>query len=126
MSELNHVFRSDALPTEGKEVSADKVLPSFVAKAPSSTPVEHPADAKTQPELKSDPKPEPQASTSEAIGVPTEPDLDFTVHPENLWHPSEIMQQRMTQLSASSQNTSHQLDAHEAVSQRLEKKLGAL
>jgi hypothetical protein len=119
MSELNHVFRSDDLPEQDKEEAPETPLVREVAKAVTTVPLE------PQSLLKTEPEPEIPAET-EAVAVAPEADLDFTVTEENLWHPSEIMQQRMTQLSASSQNTSHQLDAHEAVSQRLEKKLGAL
>ncbi len=111
--EESQVFRGDGHMEDAEAVRAKAIKPASkpaAAPEPAATPA--PAEALA-----------PEAGVaSEPAPNPADQDLDFTVDKSNLWHMSEEMKARVSQMASMSASTNQQLDMQEKNLRALQKK----
>jgi len=119
MSEEAKIFRGDQGPEAGAvepERRVRRVPPKPVAVAPAA------------------PAPEPTveatASHAPAVVAPAreapEPALDFHVDESQLWHASEVVKKRISDMAATAHQTAHTLDEQAEEAARIAKQLKSL
>ena len=117
MSEEAKIFRGDQGPEAGAvepERRARRVPPKPpVAPAPEPT-----VAAPVMP-------PEAAAAPLQPVQAPA-PELDFHVDESQLWHASELVKKRISDMAAAAHQTAHTLDEQAEASERIAKQLKSL
>jgi len=121
MSEEAKIFRGDHAPESGTVDTARRVRRPPPAKPAPSTvaPVAEPIAATVTPAAPAVPvaaKPAP---------VP-EPELNFHLDQSQLWHSSEAVKKRISEMSAAAHQTAHLLDEQAEEADRIAKQLKSL
>jgi hypothetical protein len=124
MSEEAKIFRGDQAPESGAVEPARRVRPKPPAQpAPSSiAPVFEPAVDAAAPTA-----PVVPAVPIAAKPAPTpEPELDFHLDESQLWHSSEAVKKRISDMAAVAHQTAHLLDEQAEEADRIAKQLKSL
>jgi hypothetical protein len=111
--EESQVFRGDGHLEEGEVARTH-------AKKPIPKPAPTPAPA--APVVEQAPVEEAVVPEEAAAPNPADQDLDFTVDKSTLWHMSDEMKARVSQMASMSASTNQQLDMQEKNLRKLQKK----
>ena len=111
--EESQVFRGDGHLEDGEAARPH-------AKKP--TPKPAPAPAPAAPVVEQAPVEEVVVPEEAAAPNPADQDLDFTVDKSTLWHMSDEMKARVSQMASMSASTNQQLDMQEKNLRKLQKK----
>ena len=111
--EESQVFRGDGHLEDGEAAHPH-------AKKPTPKPAAAPAPA--APVVEQAPVEEEFVSEEAAAPNPADQDLDFTVDKSTLWHMSDEMKARVSQMASMSASTNQQLDMQEKNLRKLQKK----
>jgi len=124
MSEEANIFRGDHAPEAGVVEPARRVRrtpPAQPAAAPSASVVE-PSLAVEVPET-------PVAMVAPVTAKPTpapQPELNFHLDESQLWHSSEAVKKRISDMAAVAHQTAHLLDEQAEEAERIAKQLKSL
>jgi uncharacterized protein (DUF1800 family) len=124
MSEEAKIFRGDHAPESGAVDPARRVRPKSPAQpAPSAiTPVVEPAVATVAPAAPVAPAVPVAAKPASA----PEPELNFHLDESQLWHSSEAVKKRISDMAAVAHQTAHLLDEQAEEADRIAKQLKSL
>jgi len=124
MSEEAKIFRGDHAPESGAVDPARRVRPKSPAQpAPSAiTPVVEPAVATVAPAAPVVPAVPVAAKPAPA----PEPELNFHLDESQLWHSSEAVKKRISDMAAVAHQTAHLLDEQAEEADRIAKQLKSL
>ena len=111
--EESQVFRGDGHLEDGEVARTH-------AKKPTPKPAAAPAPA--APVVEQAPEEEVVVPEETAAPNPADQDLDFTVDKSTLWHMSDEMKARVSQMASMSASTNQQLDMQEKNLRKLQKK----
>ena len=111
--EESQVFRGDGHLEDGEVARTH-------AKKPTPKPAAAPAPA--APVVEQAPVEEAVVPEETAAPNPADQDLDFTVDKSTLWHMSDEMKARVSQMASMSASTNQQLDMQEKNLRKLQKK----
>lgn len=124
MSEEAKIFRGDHAPESGTVEPARRVRrPPPAQPAPSAiTPVVEPTVATVTPAAPAAPAVPVAAKAAPA----PEPELNFHLDQSQLWHSSEAVKKRISEMSAAAHQTAHLLDEQAEEADRIAKQLKSL
>jgi hypothetical protein len=125
MSEEAKIFRGDHAPESGTVEPARRVRrPQPAQPAPSViTPVVEPTVATVTPAAPAAPAVVPVAAKSAPA---PEPELNFHLDQSQLWHQSEAVKKRISEMAAVAHQTAHLLDEQSEEADRIAKQLKSL
>ena len=119
MSEEAKIFRGDQGPEAGAVEPERRVRRAPPKPAAAVPPVPAP-----------EPMVEAKASVPQAIAVPMrpapEPELDFHIDESQLWHASELVKKRISDMAAAAHQTAHTLDEQAEEAALIAKQLKSL
>lgn len=125
MSEEAKIFRGDQAPESGAVEPARRVrrpAPAQSAPAPSAPVAESPT-----PSAVTAPPAAPVAPAMPAAAKPApEPELNFHLDESQLWHSSEAVKKRISEMAAVAHQTAHVLDEQAEEADRIAKRLKSL
>jgi uncharacterized protein (DUF1800 family) len=121
MSEEAKIFRGDHAPESGTVEPAPRVRrPPPAQPAPSAiTPVVEPTVATVTPAA-------PAVPVAAKAAPAPEPELNFHLDQSQLWHSSEAVKKRISEMSAAAHQTAHLLDEQAEEADRIAKQLKSL
>ena len=121
MSEEAKIFRGDHAPESGAVEPARRVRRTPPPQPAPSTvaPVVEPAAATVTPAA-------PAVPVAAKPAPAPEPELNFHLDQSQLWHSSEVVKKRISEMSAAAHQTAHLLDEQAEEADRIAKQLKSL
>ena len=129
MSEEANIFRGDHGPQMGESEGArPRRKPQTQAQPLPSAVVPEPAPAATLPaaQAESAAQPAAPAPSTPVVAAKAEPELDFHVEESQLWHSSEAVKKRISDMAAVAHQTAHLLDEQAEEAARIAQRLKSI
>ena len=131
MSEEANIFRGDHGPQMGESEGAPRPRrkPQTQAQPLPSAVVPEPAPAATLPAAQADSAAQPAASpapSAPVVAAKAEPELDFHVEESQLWHSSEAVKKRISDMATVAHQTAHLLDEQAEEAARIAQRLKSI
>jgi hypothetical protein len=131
MSEEANIFRGDHGPQMGESEGAPRPSrkPQTQAQPVPSAVVSEPAPAATLPAAQAESAAQPAASpapSTPVVAAKAEPELDFHVDESQLWHSSEAVKKRISDLGTVAHQTAHLLDEQAEEAARIAQRLKSI
>jgi len=131
MSEEANIFRGDHGPQMGESEGAPRPRrkPQTQAQPVPGAVVPEPAPAATLPAAQADSAAQPAASpapSAPVVAAKAEPELDFHVEESQLWHSSEAVKKRISDMAAVAHQTAHLLDEQAEEAARIARRLKSI
>ncbi|MFZ9366796.1 MAG: hypothetical protein ACO25D_04405 [Burkholderiaceae bacterium] len=131
MSEEANIFRGDHGPQMGESEGAPRPRrkPQTQAQPVPSAVVPEPAPAATLPAAQAESAAQPAASpapSTPVVAAKAEPELDFHVDESQLWHSSEAVKKRISDMATVAHQTAHLLDEQAEEAARIAQRLKSI
>jgi len=131
MSEEANIFRGDHGPQMGESEGAPRPRrkPQTQAQPVPSAVVPEPAPAATLPAAQVESAAQPAASpapSAPVVAAKAEPELDFHVDESQLWHSSEAVKKRISDMATVAHQTAHLLDEQAEEAARIAQRLKSI
>lgn len=131
MSEEANIFRGDHGPQMGESEGAPRPRrkPQTQAQPVPSAVVPEPAPAATLPAAQAESAAQPAASpapSTPVVAAKAEPELDFHVEESQLWHSSEAVKKRISDMATVAHQTAHLLDEQAEEAARIAQRLKSI
>ena len=131
MSEEANIFRGDHGPQMGESEGAPRPRrkPQTQAQPVPGAVVPEPAPAATLPAAQADSAAQPAASpapSTPVVAAKAEPELDFHVDESQLWHSSEAVKKRISDMATVAHQTAHLLDEQAEEAARIAQRLKSI
>lgn len=131
MSEEANIFRGDHGPQMGESEGAPRPRrkPQTQAQPLPSAVVPEPAPAATLPAAQAESAAQPAASpapSTPVVAAKAEPELDFHVDESQLWHSSEAVKKRISDMATVAHQTAHLLDEQAEEAARIAQRLKSI
>jgi hypothetical protein len=131
MSEEANIFRGDHGPQMGESEGAPRPRrkPQTQAQPVPGAVVPEPAPAATLPAAQAESAAQPAASpapSTPVVAAKAEPELDFHVDESQLWHSSEAVKKRISDMATVAHQTAHLLDEQAEEAARIAQRLKSI
>lgn len=131
MSEEANIFRGDHGPQMGESEGAPRPRrkPQTQAQPVPSAVVPESAPAATLPAAQAESAAQPAASpapSTPVVAAKAEPELDFHVDESQLWHSSEAVKKRISDMATVAHQTAHLLDEQAEEAARIAQRLKSI